>query len=249
MELHIGTSGFAYKEWVGPFYPRELREKEMLGFYAAQFDTVEVNSTFYRFPSAAGLAAWASQVPDGFRFAIKAPQRITPPKRLHEISADVVHLIDTVSTLGPLLGSLLFLLPPRMPPNVEGLRDLITLFPPGLRVAFEFRDTRWHCDEVYHLLRENGCALCYNDDMMSMPVLTADWGYVRLRRDRYNEADLRATAKELLAQPWKEAYVFIKHEAPDSPLMARHWSRVAHRCAHYPVRPNAGWNPSSAHPP
>lgn len=227
MHLHVGTSGFAYREWVGSFYPAGIREKEMLAWYGRQLDTVEINNTFYRFPTSTGLAAWASQVPEHFRFAIKVPQRITHIKRLRDTDEDIARLIDTVATLGPRLGPLLFLLPPRMPLNLDALQDVVTLFPPGLRVAFEFRDKRWLCETVFSLLAEHGCAACFDDAFMQAPQATTDWGYVRLRRAHYEEADLIAAAERVVAQPWREAYVFIKHEAPDSPLLARRWLDLA----------------------
>jgi len=227
MRLYLGTSGFAYKEWVGPFYPAGLPEKELLAWYASQLDTVEINNTFYRFPTPASLAPWAAQVPEAFRFSFKAPQRITHRQRLREVDDDVARLIDALSTLGPRLGAILFQLPPRMPLNIEALHDLVTCFPPGLRAAFEFRDLRWHCAEVYTLLRNHGCPLCHNDDLNTELVPTTDWGYVRLRREHYTDAELLHAMNNIAAQPWLEAFVYVKHEAPDSPLLARRLRALA----------------------
>lgn len=227
MRLHVGTSGFAYKEWIGSFYPAGTRDKDMLARYAERLDAVEINNTFYRFPTAAGLAAWAAQVPARFRFAIKAPQRITHVKRLRDVHDDVARLLDAVLTLGPRLGPLLFLLPPRMPLNLEALRDLVIRFPPVVQVAFEFRDAHWLCDEVYAVLAAHQCALCFDDAFMEAPVVTAPWGYVRLRAAHYDDATLGATADQILRQPWSDTYVFVKHEAPDSPLLARRWRELA----------------------
>jgi uncharacterized protein YecE (DUF72 family) len=227
MQLHVGTSGFAYREWIGAFYPTGIRDREMLAWYARQLDAVEINNTFYRFPSAAGLAAWAAQVPAHFQFAIKVPQRITHIKRLRDVSEDVARLLDTASTLGARLGPLLFLLPSRMPLNLDALGDVLDLLPPAVRVAFEFRDAQWHCDAVYDVLAQHGCALCFDDATMPAPRATTDWGYVRLRREHYGNDALLAAAGQVLASPWREAYVFIKHEAPDSPLLAQKWSTLA----------------------
>jgi uncharacterized protein YecE (DUF72 family) len=229
MHLHVGTSGFAYKGWVGRFYPPGTPEKAMLARYATQLDTVEINNTFYRFPTVAGLAAWASHVPGDFCFAIKVPQRITHIKRLHDVDDDLSRFIDAVETLGERLGPLLFLLPPRMPLNLTALQDVLTKLPPSRKAAFEFRDKRWLCDAVFTLLAQHGCAVCFDDALMPAPRTTTDWGYVRLRQETYTPAALRATAEQVLAQPWREAYVYVKHEAPDSPQLARQWLQVAHQ--------------------
>lgn len=227
MQLHVGTSGFAYKEWIGSFYPPGTREKHMLARYAGQLDAVEINSTFYRFPTAAGLAAWAAQVPVHFRFAIKAPRQVTHIKRLRNVHDDVARLLDAVLTLGPRLGPLLFLLPPRTPLNLETLHDLVARFPPGMQIAFEFRDPRWVCDDVYAVLAAHHCAVCFNDAYMEAPVVTAPWGYVRLRRACYDTQTFVASVDRILRQPWTDTYVFVKHEAPDSPRLAKQWQELA----------------------
>lgn len=229
MQVHVGTSGFAYKEWIGTLYPAGTRTQDMLARYAAQLDAVEINASFYRFPSVAGLAAWAAQVPESFRFAIKVPQRITHVMRLRGVQAEVTRLIDTVTTLGQRLGPVLFLLPPRMPVNLETLRELISRLPPTMQFAFEFRDSAWLCEPVYEMLAAHGCALCFDDASMPAPIGTADWGYVRLRREHYDDTALAEAANQVLNQPWREAYVFIKHKTPDSPLLARKWRATVTR--------------------
>lgn len=227
MELHIGTSGFAYRAWIGPFYPAGTPERAMLTWYATRFDTVEINSTFYRFPTAARLAAWAAQVPEQFRFAMKVPQRITHIRRLRGVERDLEILIATATTLGSRLGPLLFQLPPRMPRDPEALKRVTALLPPALRAAFEFRDPSWLVEEIHGLLAEKGCALCFNDATMPAPRPTTDWGYVRLRRERYDDSDLRESAAALITQPWRQAYIFVKHESPDAPLLAERLARAA----------------------
>lgn len=227
MQLFAGTSGFAYKAWQGSFYPANIGEAAMLGWYAKELAAVEINSTFYRFPTVSGLAAWAGRVPETFRFAIKVPRRITHIKKLSGVDDELHYLVETVSTLGSRLGPLLFQLPPNAPSNPPLLDDLSYLLPPSLQVAFEFRHQSWFCEEVYGILERENYALCHNDrnDVELHP--TADWGYLRLRRENYSEADLRAAAATVLGQPWQEAYVFFKHEAPDSPLLARRWTDLA----------------------
>jgi uncharacterized protein YecE (DUF72 family) len=224
MLVHVGTSGFAYRAWVGPFYPEGLRDRELLGWYAGRLETVEINSTFYRFPTVEGLAAWAAQVPTSFRFCFKAPQRITHRKRLHDVEEDISGLFDVLGTLGARLGPVLFQLPPRLPLDLAALGDLLTCLPPGIRAAFEFRDARWHTETVFQLLADHGAALCFNDDLAPAPHPTTGWGYVRLRRPHYDEEALRAAAVQTEAQPWSDAWVFVKHEAPDSPLLAQQFN-------------------------
>src|SRR5947207_15940170 len=112
MRVHVGTSGYSYKEWKGSFYPEDLPAAKMLAFYAGRFDSVEINNTFYRMPQPGMVGKWGDQVPDGFTFVLKAPQRITHQKRLAGADDDVRHLFDVAETLGEELGPVLFQLPP-----------------------------------------------------------------------------------------------------------------------------------------
>jgi uncharacterized protein YecE (DUF72 family) len=112
MRLYCGTSGFSFKEWKGPFYPAKLPADEMLGFYAARLPTVEINNTFYRMPQPSVLDGWAAKVPKTFRFAVKAPRRISHVKQLKDCAEEAGYLFKTVATLGPKLGSVLIQLPP-----------------------------------------------------------------------------------------------------------------------------------------
>src|SRR5687767_8551057 len=112
MQVHVGTSGFSYKEWKGSFYPQDIKPPDMLRFYAGRFDTVEINNTFYRMPSADVLAQWGEQVGEAFQFVLKAPQRITHQKRLSGIDEDVTYFFATAERLQGKLGPVLFQLPP-----------------------------------------------------------------------------------------------------------------------------------------
>ncbi len=187
LNVLVGTSGYSYKEWKGAFYPRELKDAEMLRFYAERFPTVEINNTFYKMPTPELLARWGAEVPAGFRFVLKAPRRITHEKRLAGAA-------DTTARL----------------------RDFVGLLPAGTRAAFEFRDPTWDDDEVREALRARGAALCLadTDDDQGHPRLvpTARFGYLRLRRTGYDDDALRAWADRIRAQPWDEAFVFFKHE-------------------------------------
>ena len=215
MDVHVGTSGFSYPAWKGSFYPDKLPQKEMLSFYGGKFSTVEINNTFYRLPAASMLEGWAAQVPAGFRFAIKASQRITHQQRLKDAGDTLAYLVQTVGVLGERLGPILFQLPPNMKRDVPRLADFLALLPAGCRAAFEFRNEGWYDDEVYALLRERGCALAISEtDSLAPPVIaTADWGYLRLRREDYVEADFARWAEHIRAQrTWKQAFVYFKHE-------------------------------------
>ncbi len=215
MRVKVGTSGYSYKPWKGRFYPEKLPDAEMLAFYAKRFPTVEINNTFYRMPSASVLERWAGETPEGFTFALKAPQRITHQKRLGDVGSDVAYFLETSAALGAKRGPVLYQLPPFARKDLERLRAFVDLLPESPAAAFEFRHPSWFDDEVYALLREYGAALCQSDtdeEPVSALVKTADWGYLRLRRTAYTDADLAAWADRVRAQPWSETFVFLKHE-------------------------------------
>lgn len=214
MQLLAGTSGFSYKEWLGRFYPEKLPATEMLRFYAQHFSTTEINNTFYRMPDEAMLARWTEQVPEHFAFTLKAPRRITHDQRLREAESHVTEFVRRAGALGPKLGVLLFQLPPNLKKDMPRLRDFLALLPAGLRYAFEFRNASWQDDEVYDLFRERGIMLCTTDtDEGDTPlVLTANDGYLRLRRTHYEDAELRAWAERIAAQKLDRIYVYFMHE-------------------------------------
>ena len=137
--LHVGTSGFAYKEWKGAFYPSALPASGMLPYYADHFHTVEINSTFYRLPSEDALLAWAEAVPADFTFAFKAPQTITHRKRLREADESTERFLSVIKTLGGRLGPALFQLPPNFKKDLERLEAFLELLPAEMRIAFGFR--------------------------------------------------------------------------------------------------------------
>jgi uncharacterized protein YecE (DUF72 family) len=214
MRVLCGTSGFSYKEWKGSFYPEELPAQEMLAFYAQRLPAVEINNTFYRMPKASLLTAWAEEVPDGFRFVLKASQRITHHKRLQSASEEVGYFFRVATTLGDRLGPVLFQLPPNLKKDLPRLQDFLAVLPAGCRPAFEFRHASWFEDDVFEALRASAAALCIaEDEELATPLVpTAGWGYLRLRRPDYGEAEVAAWAERLRAQAWSEAYVFFKHE-------------------------------------
>jgi uncharacterized protein YecE (DUF72 family) len=215
MKLHVGTSGYSYKEWKGSFYPEDLPAKEMLSYYAQKLPAVEINNTFYRLPQPAMIENWKAQVPAEFRFSIKATQRITHIKRLKNAVDETKYLLDTAKLMGEQLGVVLFQLPPNMKKDAERLRDFLGLLPKDLRAAFEFRHETWFDDEVFGLLRGGDCALVVSDTdekPLTEILPTASWGYLRLRRVAYQPQDLSEWMNRVQDQKWSDAFVFFKHE-------------------------------------
>jgi uncharacterized protein YecE (DUF72 family) len=215
MEIHVGTSGFSFAEWKGSFYPADLPAKQMLRFYAGRLSTVEINNTFYRMPKAELLAGWAGQVPAGFRFTLKAPQRITHWKRLAEAGDDTAYFLQTASSLGERLGALLFQLPPHFKLDLPRLEAFLPLLAgPPARAAFEFRHESWQDPGVHAALAAAGCAVCASetDESPATWAAGAPFGYLRLRKTDYDDASLRGWAARLREQPWERAYVYFKHE-------------------------------------
>src|ERR1051325_1486162 len=207
MNFYVGTSGYSYKEWKGTFYPEDLADKQMLRFYGERFRSVEINNTFYRMPKGSVLEAWSAEVSADFRFVLKAPQRITHILRLKDASDSLSYLLKVASALKERLGPLLFQLPPYLKKDLPRLRDFLALLPRERRVAFEFRHESWFDAQLFALLREHQAALCIAEaeDGVEVPFeSTADWGYLRLRRPDYGDAELSAWSKRVQQQGWKE---------------------------------------------
>jgi len=215
MKLHAGTSGFAFKEWKGSFYPQDMKDDGMLGFYSSKFPTVEINNTFYRLPKEDVLQSWAAQVPEPFTFAIKASQRITHFARLKPESASAVDfLLKNTASLANRLGPILFQLPPNLKKDTERLRAFIDTLPVDRRYTIEFRHESWFEDDVFEALRARDIPMCITEqpDFASPLVSTASWGYTRLHRFDYDDRMLADWAKKISGQPWSEAFVFFKHD-------------------------------------
>ena len=215
MKLWAGTSGYSYKEWKGYFYPEDLSAGEMLSFYAKHLPAVEINNTFYRLPRKNVVEAWGEQVPEGFRFSIKASRRITHMRRIKNAESETEYLLETVRVLGDRLGVLFFQLPPFLKKDVPRLAAFLGSIPEGVRVAFEFRHDSWADPEVHACLGERGAALCISDtDEAPTPdlVRTADWGYLRLRKPEYTDEEMTAWLARIRETGWEEAFVFFKHE-------------------------------------
>jgi len=219
MRVRVGTSGYSYKEWKPAFYPKEVPAAGFLRYYAERLPTVEINNTFYRMPTEKLVSGWAAEVPQGFVFALKAPQRITHISKLANAADATATFVRTASTLGPRLGPLLFQLPPFLRKDVPRLAAFLQEAPKGPRYAFEFRHASWFDDEVWATLRTHGASLCIaeGETLESPVVATATWGYVRLRRDAYPDDVLESWARKINGQPWDEAFVYLKHDDGDAP--------------------------------
>jgi uncharacterized protein YecE (DUF72 family) len=224
MNTLIGTSGFAYKEWKGTFYPDDLPADAMLGFYAAHFRAVEINNTFYRMPAETVLRNWAEQVPPEFRFVLKSPRSITHSSRLKDVADKVSYLVTTAAALGDQLGPILFQLPPNMKQDVTRLETFLGTLGPDVRAALEFRHPSWYDETTFAALRSHNAALCIAETQEDAAPLvpTASWGYLRLRKVEYEADELVRWAAWIPRQSWSDTFVFFKHEdAGTGPRLAK----------------------------
>jgi uncharacterized protein YecE (DUF72 family) len=225
MHVLVGTSGYSYKEWKPAFYPDDLPARGFLRFYSERLPTVEINNTFYRMPTAKLVGGWASEVPESFTFSLKAPQRITHIARLKDAAETTAAFFRVAGELGPRLGPVLFQLPPflrkDMPRLVAFLESTAALVPKP-KIALEFRHPSWFDEEVFAALRESRAALCVaeGESLESPLVATADWGYIRLRRDAYPDELVASWAAKIRSQAWREAFVYLKHDEGDAPSVA-----------------------------
>jgi uncharacterized protein YecE (DUF72 family) len=180
--IHIGTSGWHYDHWKGPFYPEEMGSGEFLDFYTDRFATVEVNNSFYGLPEAETLKSWRETVPEGFTFAVKASRYITHMKKLKDPEEPVANFMTRIQTLGEKLGPILFQLPPNWRSNPERLRRFLEVLPEGYRYTFEFRDPSWFEAPVYEALADHNVAFCiyHLSGRQSPKEVTADFIYIRL---------------------------------------------------------------------
>jgi uncharacterized protein YecE (DUF72 family) len=216
MTIWIGTSGYNYPEWKGSFYPESLPAAKMLPYYADRFPTVEINYTFYRTPTEKIVQGWNAATPERFRLTLKAPKRITHDARLRDCADRVRQFLETAASLGPKLGALLFQLPPNLKKDVALLDAFLDAFPPRVCAAFEFRHASWLDDDVYARLRARNLALCVADsEKLSTPVVvTADYGYFRLRDEGYTPADVQRWGDVILEKTsgCRDVFVYFKHE-------------------------------------
>ena len=225
--LYAGTSGFAYDTWKPDFYPQELSSKKYLGYYASRLNSVEINYTFHRLPSASTLEGWVEQTPAEFLFVLKAHQKLTHTFRLkkNEFTQIFFKAIDPLRSARR-LGAVLFQLPPNLALDLDLLKEFLGEAPDGVRLAFEFRNKTWLTDAVYDVLAKHGVALCLaeSEKLVIPERITADFTYFRLRKESYSaeeRAEIKARVEPLLASgkdSGKDVFVFFKHE--DTPAGA-----------------------------
>lgn len=220
--VYIGTSGWQYKHWKGPFYPPNLPASKMLDFYVEHFDTVEVNNSFYRLPSEGAVAAWRDSTPAGFCFAVKGSRFITHNKKLKDPETALERFLPPVEILGPKLGPILFQLPPQWQLNPERLKHFLRTLPKKRHYAFEFRNETWNVEPVYELLRRSNAAYCmfHLAGFQSPLKITADFSYLRLHgpgekyQGNYSDSDLKEWASRI--RTWrrtlKAVYVYFDND-------------------------------------
>lgn len=168
--VRIGTSGWEYAHWRGDFYPKELAKARWFEHYARHFDTVELNTSFYRLPRPEAFDGWRRRAPDGFAFAVKASRYLTHVKRLSEPKEPLERFWSRARRLRDRFGPVLYQLPPRWTPNEERLATFLAAVPPDHPQAVEFRDRRWYLPTVHSMLEEAGVALCLHDMQGSAPA-------------------------------------------------------------------------------
>jgi len=180
--IHIGTSGWHYAHWKGPFYPEDFASERFLSWYADRFSTVEVNNTFYKVPEEKTLRGWKKSVSPDFIFSVKASRYITHMKKLKDSRKPVANFLDQIQVLGDKIGPVLFQLPPNWKVNPGRLKAFLDCLPGERRYAFEFRDPSWFDKRVYNLLERKGAAFCiYDFDRRQSPKeITSDFVYIRL---------------------------------------------------------------------
>ena len=221
--LYVGTSGWAYPSWKPEFYPEKLAQKKFLEFYATKLNSVELNYTFRRFPTPNLFTNWISSTHPDFQFAVKANQRITHIARLKD-AGQVTQ--DFVRALAPLaetnrLGPILFQLPPFLRCDVDLLQNFLAVIPTGTRTAFEFRHESWFSEPVYECLRAANVALCVaeSETLETPDVTTAEFTYLRLRKETYEIDPLMARVEPHLGQG--DVFAYFKHEdTPDGAIAA-----------------------------
>jgi uncharacterized protein YecE (DUF72 family) len=226
-QLYAGTSGFAYPSWKPAFYPEGLPDKRFLEHYATRLNSVEINYTYHRTPTAATLEGWVRATPAHFRFALKAHMRLTHVLRLRNAGEATEFFLRAIDPLRAVkrLGPLLFQLPPNFKCDVSLLEEYLSSLPGDLQYAFEFRHESWLQEAVYDLLRRHGVSLCVAEsEKLEIPeVITADFVYYRLRKPEYTDRDIDeivARARALSAQG-RTLYLMFKHEeTPEGALNA-----------------------------
>lgn len=221
-KIYIGTSGWHYKHWTGAFYPATIKGSRQFDEYKKNFETVEINNSFYKLPSDKTFRQWALAAPKGFTYAIKASRFITHVKKLAVDMDSISLLLSRVDILEEKLGPVLFQLPPGWMVNIERFREFLEKIPYGYRYTFEFRNTSWYKKEIYELLKQHHCAFCiYELAGHTSPIeITTDFIYIRLHGpgDKYQGSYTTATLKKWAAncRQWMknglDVYVYFDND-------------------------------------
>ena len=214
--LYLGTSGFAYNEWKGPFYPPTMKQREMLPFYATRFGSVEINYTFRQQPAETTLSTWREATPDGFLITLKAHQRITHWLRLANADEAVSNFLGRARGLDRRLGAILFQCPPNLPYDRSLIENFLAFLPPTFRYAFEFRHPSW--TEAREVLASQGAAWCVADTdekpAADGPVPAEPFAYLRLRKEHYSDEELGTWAGRVrrVLDAGSDVFCYFKHE-------------------------------------
>lgn len=237
-QARIGCSGWSYQDWRGIVYPKELRQRDWFAYYASQFDTVEINNTFYRLPTREAVDRWAAQAPAGFVYAVKLGAFGSHRMKLRDAARWLPNHLDRVSRLGPAPGPNLVQLPPRWKRNVERLDEFLIAAPKDIRWAVELREPSWLHDDVFSVLERHGAALCVHDLLPDHPWrLTTNWTFVRFHgphaldekyRGRYGGQRLWRAARRMDA--WLAAgtdvYAYFNNDDDGHAVEDARWLRA-----------------------
>src|SRR5262245_61038217 len=220
----VGTSGFAYGEWRGSFYPAELSSKRFLSYYAGHFRTTEINNTFYRMPTPQLTEAWYAEVPADFSFTLKLSRKITHFKKLKDVGEEMDWFLASAASLKEKLGPILVQLPPFFRKDLSVLREFLIQFAARARLALEFRHDSWFEEEVYELLRERNTALGVVESEEKetrdvVKIVTGAFVYMRLRKGDYSETELLDWARWIREQT-VPVYCYLKHDER-APVLAK----------------------------
>jgi uncharacterized protein YecE (DUF72 family) len=220
--VRIGTSGWHYKHWCGPFYDERMPASKMLPFYYNRFDTVEINNSFYRLPTSDAFRCWRESTPRGFCFAVKASRFITHMKKLKDPENALENFLPRAEELKEKLGPILFQLPPKWTLNRDRLEEFLQALPRRHQYAFEFREHSWHTDQVYELLEKYNAAFCIYElnGFRSPEVITANFTYVRLHgpggpyQGSYSSETLTAWAAKIgrWSRTLRDIYVYFDND-------------------------------------
>ncbi|HEX8411478.1 MAG TPA: DUF72 domain-containing protein [Thermoanaerobaculia bacterium] len=224
-EIRIGTSGYHYKHWLGTYYPEGMKANQMLAHYLRDFDTVELNNTFYQLPNESTFDAWRDNTPRDFLYAVKGSRFITHMIKLKDAQRGLTNFMPRAERLGPKLGPILWQLPPHWKVNVERLEEFLSLLPEKHRYTFELRNATWMTDEVLEVLKKHNAAFCiYELAGYQSPIeITADWTYIRLHgptsfkyQGSYSDEQLAEWADRIRAWSRKMKAIYVYFDNDDS---------------------------------